>query len=249
MELHLGDKVVLVTGAGTGIGKAVAAMLANEGAKVLIAGRHEDTLKESAAQNGNIGYIVADVTISDDVKRIETKIRKEYGRLDILINNAGWAPVHSLEEVDMDEFDRCFNVNTRSVVELTTTLLPLIKETKGSIVNVDSAAVYNPMPTMSIYAGSKAAVEMFTRAWAKDLAKYGVRVNSVNPGAIWTPIYEKTDLSPEENKKHLEAVQKGMPLGRFGRPEEAANVIVFLASDAASYVTGCSYGVTGGMGA
>src|SRR5574344_1310109 len=122
MELHLENKVALVTGAGTGIGKAVAAMLANEGTKVLIAGRHEDTLKESAAKNANIGYIVADVTKSDNVKRIETKIRKGYGRLDILINNAGWAPVHSLEEVDMDEFDRCFNINTRSVVELTTTL-------------------------------------------------------------------------------------------------------------------------------
>lgn len=249
MDLHLNNKVALVTGAGTGIGKAVAVMLAEEGAKVIIAGRSENTLQESAAQHANISYIVADVTKREDVKRMESKIKDEYGRLDILINNAGWAPVHSLEDVDMDEYDRCFNINTRSVVELTTTLLPLIRESKGNIVNVDSAAVYNPMPTMSIYAGAKAAVEMFTRAWAKDLARYGVRVNSVNPGAIWTPIYEKTDLSPEDNKKHLENVQKGMPLGRFGRPEEAANVIVFLASEAASYVTGCSYGVTGGMGA
>jgi len=165
------------------------------------------------------------------------------------VNNAGWAPVTPIEEIKMDEYDRCYDINVRSVIALTLKTLPLIKASKGNIINIASAAVLFPMPTMSIYAGAKGAIDITTRAWAKALAPEGVRVNSVNVGPIWTPIYEKTDLNAADAKRHIEAVTKTIPLGRFGQPEDVASVVAFLASEQAAFVTGSAYGVTGGVGA
>lgn len=249
MNLHLENKVALVTGGSTGIGRAIAGVLANEGARVLIVARKEAELKESAAQHENIGYIPADLTKDEDIQRIYDRVLNDYGRLDILVNNAGWAPVTPIEQIQMDEYDRCYDINVRSVVALTLKTLPLIKANKGNIINISSAAVLFPMPTMSIYAGAKGAIDITTRAWAKALAKDGVRVNSVNVGPIWTPIYEKTDLDAEGAQKHIDAVTSTIPLGRFGQPEDVASVVAFLASDQAGFVTGSAYGVTGGVGA
>ena len=249
MNNRLKNKAALVTGGGSGIGRTLAERLAREGADVLIIGRNEEALKSSADQSGKISYVVADITKTEDIERMLSEVQQRFGKLDVLVNNAGVAPVTPFEEVDMSEFDSVFNVNVRGLVDLTRQALPLLKETHGNVINISSTMVSKPMANMSMYASSKAAVNTMTRVWAKELAKDGVRVNSVGVGPIETPIYDKTDLSEEDAQAHVETVKRLIPMGRFGTAEEVASVVVFLASDEASFVTGSDYAVDGGVGA
>jgi NAD(P)-dependent dehydrogenase (short-subunit alcohol dehydrogenase family) len=241
-------KSVLVTGAANGIGRAIAQRFAKEGAKVLALDILEDELKETAAVDEKIHDICADLLKDDEIVQAVDEVKKLFGGLDILVNNAGWAPVTPISEAKMEEFDKAFGINTRGLVSITTRALPMIKEKKGNVINISSAGTTANIPNMSLYTGSKAAVDTFTKIWAKELAPIGVRVNAVSPGSIWTPIYEKTDLSEEELKKHIEHVTSLIPLGRFGKPEDVAGVVAFLASEEANYVTGAIYSVDGGQG-
>ena len=242
----LKDKVILITGAGSGIGAVAAKYLAEKGAKVLIIGRTEKALKEPAAQHENIFYEAADINQTEDIKKILNVVKEKFGRLDALVNNAGVAPVAPLGKISMAEVDKTFATNVKAVIELSQEFLQMLKESKGTIINIGSANASKPMPNMSVYSASKAALVALTRAWAKELAADGVRVNSVSVGPIWTPIYDKTSLSEEESKKHIETVKKIVPLGRFGESEEVAAVIAFLASEESSFVTGADYAVDGG---
>ena len=246
---NLSGKTALVTGAGTGIGRGIAQRLAENGADVIIIGRTEATLHEAATQHDRISYLVADIGRGEDLERVIADIESGYGKLDILVNNAGVAPVTPFANLDMAEFDNVFQSNVRGLVELTHKALPLLHENRGNVVNISTSIVGRPMANMGIYAASKAAVNMLTRVWAKELAADGIRVNSVGVGPIETPIYDKTDLSPEEAQKHIDRVKGTVPLGRFGTVDEVANVVLFLASDAASYVTGADYSVDGGFAA
>lgn len=241
-------KTALVTGAGTGIGRGIAQRLAQGGADVIIIGRTEATLRETA-QHDRISYLVADIGRSEDLERIIANITSEYGKLNILVNNAGVAPVTPFADLVMAEFDNVFQSNVRGLVELTHRTLPLLRESRGNVVNISTSIVAKPMANMGIYAASKAAVNMLTRVWAKELAADGIRVNSVGVGPIETPIYDKTALSPEDAQQHINRVKSIVPLGRFGTIDEVANVVLFLASDAASYVTGTDYSVDGGSAA
>ena len=246
---NLSGKTALVTGAGTGIGRAIARRLAEDGAEVIITGRTEATLQEAAGQHERIAYLVADLGRSEDLGRVIERIASGHGRLDILVNNAGTAPVTPFADLDMAEFDRVFRSNVRGLVELTQKALPLLRESRGNVVNISTSITGRPMANMGIYAASKAAVNMLTRVWAKELAADGIRVNSVGVGPIETPIYDKTDLSQEAAQAHLDAVKKTVPLGRFGTVEEVTSVVAFLASDEASFVTGSDYAVDGGCAA
>lgn len=249
MDKRFAHKTALVTGAGTGIGRAVAQRFAQEGAEVLILGRTEATLQETAAANDNITYSVADLEKEADLDQIVAEIKQRYGKLDILVNNAGWAPVTPFSEVKMEEYDKVFSINVRALVNMTLHVLPLLKASRGNIINMSSVICKNHLLNMSMYAGTKAAVEIFTKIWAKELAPDGVRVNAIGVGSIETPIYGKTELSDKGIQEHIEKITRAIPQGHFGKPEDIAAVAAFLASDEANFVTGSEYGIDGGFGA
>lgn len=243
------DKTVLVTGGSTGIGRVIAHRLADEGAHVVITGRNEDSLKEAAAHNKRISYVISDVGRTEDVERTITEIQKAHGKLYLLVNNAGVAPVAPLSEVDMSQYDSTFLVNVRGLIDTTRQALPLLQASKGSIINISSSVALRPLANMSIYSASKAAVSALTKSWGKELAKDGIRVNSIIVGPIETPIYQKAQLSEEASRAHIEAVTKMVPLGRFGSAEEVASLVAFLGSDEASYITASELAVDGGTAA
>ncbi|HHX2496531.1 TPA: SDR family NAD(P)-dependent oxidoreductase [Neisseria subflava] len=244
----LNNQTALVTGAGSGIGQDIAVKLAQMGANVVITGRKESPLKETAALHGNISYIVADVGKTEDVSRVLVEIKQKFNRLDIMVNNAGMAPVTPIAEQTLAEFDTVFNINVRAVVNLTTQALPLLKESKGSIVNIGSAVANQPLPNMSVYSASKAALKTLTFVWAKELAKDGIRVNNIAVGPIETPIYDKTELSAEEAQAHKDRVTSLVPLGRFGQPKDISAIVALLVSDEGSFITGADIAVDGGFG-
>jgi len=245
---NLNNQTALITGAGSGIGQDIAVKLAQMGANVVITGRKESPLKETAALHGNISYIVADVGKTEDVSRVLVEIKQKFNRLDIMVNNAGMTPVTPIAEQTLAEFDTVFNINVRAVVDLTTQALPLLKESKGSIVNIGSAVANQPLPNMSVYPASKAALKTLTFVWAKELAKDGIRVNNIAVGPIETPIYDKTELSAEEAQAHKDRVTSLVPLGRFGQPKDISAIVALLVSDEGSFITGADIAVDGGFG-
>jgi NAD(P)-dependent dehydrogenase (short-subunit alcohol dehydrogenase family) len=246
----LDGQVAVVTGGSSGIGKSIAVLFAKEGADVVIISRKEEALKEVCKLNPEkITYVAGDITQTENIKKLVEYVKNKFGKLDILVNNAGWCPVQPLKEIKIEDYDKAFNLDVRSLVNITIECLPLIIKSKGNIINISTVGATHRGPNLSMYLGAKAAVENFTRCWALELAKDGVRVNAIAPGAIETNIWNVTDLSPEEAKKHKESMENMIPCGRFGTPEEVANVALFLVSDEASYVTGSIYNVDGGAGA
>lgn len=240
-------KTALVTGGGAGIGLSIALTLAQEGADVIVTGRSDSSLAGATSAHNNITTIVADVGKSPDVVRIMALISKDFGRLDILINNAGMAPVTALTDQTLTEFDDVFNINVRAVVDLSSRALTLLQASKGCIINISSAVASRPLPGMSVYCASKAALRSLTFVWAKELAKDGIRVNSVAVGPVETSIYDKTELSEDAAQAHKDRVTQRVPLGRFGIPQDIASAVAYLASDDACFITGSDIAVDGGF--
>ena len=243
------NRVALVTGGSTGIGAAAALELAEGGASVIITGRSEGTLSASAKRHARIDYVVADVSNPEDAARTLDAVRARFDRLDVLVNNAGIAEIAALADANAEHVRRVWKTNVDGLIETTRLALPLLKKTKGTIVNVASTVADRPFSNMSVYSASKAAVLALTRAWAKELAPDGIRVNAVSPGPIETPIFdpEKLRVSPAELEIMGSFVLGLVPLKRFGQPAEVASVIAFLASSASSFVTGAEYTVGGGI--
>ena len=250
MSKRLDGKVALITGGGSGIGRAMAIQFAKEGARVCIVGRREAALQETAKADEKIYYVAADITKTEQVKKVIDAIKEKYSeKLDILVNNAGWCPVQPLKEITLADYDKAFDLDVRALVDVTIQSLPLILNAKGNIINISTVGATHRAPNLSMYVGAKAAVENFTRCWALELAADGVRVNAIAPGAIRTDIWNVTNLSDEAAKAHEEGIAATIPCGRFGTPEEIASVATFLASEEASYVSGAVYAVDGGQGA
>lgn len=249
--MSFNDKVVIITGASSGIGAATAIHIAKLGGSLVLTGRNEENLKKVAESCEKLSntkplQVISDVTVEDDAKRIIDETLKRFGKIDVLINNAGILESGSIKNTSLEQFDRLFNTNVKAVYHLTMLAVPHIIKTKGNIVNVSSVAGTRAFPGVLSYCMSKSAVDQFTNCVALELAPYGVRVNSVNPGVIITEIHKRGGMDGENYKAFIEKSKQTHALGRPGEPEEVAAAIAFLASDAASFTTGEQLHVDGG---
>ncbi|XP_063891970.1 uncharacterized oxidoreductase TM_0325-like [Helicoverpa armigera] len=243
------NKVVIVTGSSSGIGAAIAIKFAEEGAKVAIVGRNQEKLNNVAKKCGKPLVLVADVTKEEDAKRIVDETVKVFGKLDVLVNNAGIGGGSSITADNAIEiFDKIMSTNLRAPVYLTHLAAPHLIKTKGNIVNISSvAALKILMPEVFAYSASKAALDHFSRAVALELASSGVRVNTVNPGPVKTDIIENMGLSEAAIDVTFKQMEDMTQLKRISDSEEIADLVLFLASDKAKAITGSSYVSDNGM--
>ena len=243
------NQVVLLTGGSTGIGAATARLLAGRGAKVVITGRHENPLRTAAEQHPNISSVTADIARPADAARSVQETLARHARIDVLINNAAILETSPLSDVTTEHARRLLDVNVLGLIETTRLALPHLRASSGNIVNVTTVAADQPFANMSVYCASKAAVLALTRSWAQELGGEGLRVNAVSPGPIETPMFspEKLGLSAAQVERLGASILPLVPAKRFGKPEEVAEVIAFVASRAASFVNGAQYSVGGGI--
>jgi NAD(P)-dependent dehydrogenase (short-subunit alcohol dehydrogenase family) len=243
-------KVVIVTGASSGIGKATAILFANKGATVVAVGRNEKELtslgKSVKSKSGVIKPHLADMTQMSQIDRLASETIHNHGQIDVLVNSAGIILNGTIETTTIDEWDKMFNINLRSVFVLTQKCLPHLIETKGNIVNVSSVAGTRSFPNILAYGVSKAAIDQLTRSAALELALKGVRVNAVNPGVVVTNIHKRGGMDEQTYAAFLERSRETHPIGRPGTAAEVADLIYFLASDKASWITGATYAIDGG---
>ncbi|XP_045494109.1 3-oxoacyl-[acyl-carrier-protein] reductase FabG-like [Colias croceus] len=247
------DKVVLITGASSGIGAETAIEFSKLGAKVVITGRNKAKLDEVAKLCQEISpqkleplIIIADMNKESDVENILTQTISKFTKLDVLVNNAGVLESGTIESTSLDQYDRVMNTNVRSPYHLTMLATPHLIKSKGNIVNVSSVTGMRSFPNVLAYCMSKSALDQFTRCVALELGQKGVRVNAVNPGVITTGLHKKGGMNETEYAAFLKKCAETHALGRAGDTKEVSSVIAFLASDAASNITGATLPVDGG---
>ncbi len=248
--MRLKDKVCIITGAASGIGKAATLLFLKEGAKVAACDVSEQALEnlkikaESEGLSEGLKTYKLDVTDREAIANVVKDIVDTFGRIDVLVNNAGITRDQLLVRMSEEDWDAVINVNLKGVFNMTQAVVPqMIKQNKGSIINTSSVVGIYGNIGQTNYAATKAGVIGMTKTWAKELARKGarIRVNAVAPGFIKTPMTEKIP------QKIVDRVVERIPLGRFGEPEEVARVYLFLASDESNYITGQVIGVDGGL--
>lgn len=246
-EKQFSGKVALVTGATSGIGQACATAFAQAGAKVVCVGRKAGELKEIEETIGaEVLTIEADLAETQAAERVVARALEVFGGIDVLVNAAGHISNGTIENTSLTAWDDMMNVNVRAPFQLMQQALPSLIERRGNIVNVSSVTGLRAFPGVLAYCVSKAALDQLTRCASLELAAKGVRVNAVNPGVVVTQIHKRGGMNDEAYAAFLEHSKTTHPLGRTGRPEEIAELVLFLASDKASWITGATYSIDGG---
>jgi NAD(P)-dependent dehydrogenase (short-subunit alcohol dehydrogenase family) len=242
------DKVVLITGGGAGIGRAAALGFADAGARVVITGRRAEPLQALAASRDHLDFVLADAANPEDAQRTIDTVIERWGRLDVLVNNAGAGAILPLEAATEASIINIFAVNVFGPSLLTTAALPYLETSRGTIVNISSTFGQKAAPALSHYAASKAALEHMTRCWALELAGRGIRVNAIAAGPTETEFLKERMGLSEKDVEAVKAQERSqIPLGRRGSPDDVAAWIVELASASGSWITGQVITVDGGL--
>ncbi len=243
------DKVAIITGASSGIGRATASLFAKKGSKVVAVGRNEKeltALRDELPDTASVKIHLADVREITQAEKIFIDAADAFGRIDVLVNSAGIIQNGSIEDTTLDDWDKMMDINLRSVFFLMQKCIPHLEQTKGSIVNISSVAGLRSFPNVLAYCVSKAAVDQLTRCAALELAAKKIRVNAVNPGVVVTNIHKRGGMEDDKYENFLKHSKSTHPLGRVGDATEVAELIYFLASKKASWITGATYSIDGG---
>jgi len=245
---RLEGKVAVVTGGNSGIGLATAKRLQDEGARVAISGRNQQTLDEAVNTIGNgVLAVRADVSKLTDVDQLYAQVSKKLGKIDVLFVNAGVAKFAPFADTSESTYDEQFDINIKGAYFTIQKALPFLNDGASIIVNTSVADQKGTAGT-SAYSATKAALRSLARTTAAELAVRGIRVNAVAPGPIVTPIFVRTGLPQEAIDEFAKEIISKVPMKRFGQPEEVAGTVAFLASQDASYITGVEINVDGGLG-
>ncbi|KAB2670022.1 NAD(P)-dependent dehydrogenase (short-subunit alcohol dehydrogenase family) [Ochrobactrum sp. RC6B] len=244
----LKNKVAIITGGNSGIGKAAAKLFVENGARVVITARRQDVLDNAVSEiGGDVVGICGDVSDLAHHKRVAEEVSRRFGGFDIYFANAGVIDLKPSEAISEASYDRHFDVNTKGVFFGVQTLLPLMRD-GGTIIVTSSLAATKVLPDHTVYAGSKAAVVAFVKNWALELKNRRIRANVISPGPTDTEILGKLGIPDAERGPFLSKMAETIPAGRMGTSEELAEAALFLASDASAFINGIDLHVDGGMG-
>jgi len=250
---HLDNKVALVTGGGSGIGRAVSLLFAQQGAVVCILDMDEQggtsVANEIQTQNGQSFFQKCNVAKQEEVHQLVDTIASKYTAIDILVNNAGIAHIGTAETTKKEDFERLLSVNVKGVYNCLHAVLPIMKMKGGVILNLASTASWVGLAERFAYTATKAAVVGMTLSVAKDYLSHNIRCNSVSPGRVHTPFVDGylQKTYPGKEQEMFEKLSKTQPIGRMVKSEEVAGLILYLCSDEASFITGCDYPIDGGF--
>ena len=249
-DKQFNGKVALVTGATSGIGQACALAFAKAGANVVCVGRKAEALADVEKTIRELGAqaltIQADLAQDPEAERVVERARAAFGGIDILVNAAGHISNGTVENTSLEAWDDMMNVNVRAPFQLMQKAMPSLIARRGNVVNISSVTGLRAFPGVLAYCVSKAALDQLTRCSSLELAAKGVRVNAVNPGVVVTEIHKRGGMNNDAYTAFLEHSKTTHPLGRTGRPQEIADLVLFLASDQASWITGATYSIDGG---
>ena len=239
-------KVVMITGGSSGIGLATAREFLTQGAQVVITGRDEKTLSASQKELGAQALAIkADVSKITDTEKVMQRVGERFGHIDVLVLNAGIFKVAPIPMITEEMFDETFDINVKGVFFTMQKALPLLAQ-DATVILIASAVAHIGLPNTSIYAASKAALISFARTFSAELIERGIRVNVVSPGPVWTPVYQRFGLPPDQLNQMKEGIRSRVPMKRFADPREIARTVLFLASSDSSFILGAEIVADGG---